>query len=132
MCITTTCGKFLKRREYQIILPASCETCRQIKKQQLELNITTVGACVLSCFSHVQVCDPMDYSQPAKLLCPWDSLGKNTEMGCLALLQGIFPTQGLNLHLFMSPPLAGGFFTTRATWESHGTTDWFKIGKRAH
>ena len=33
--ITTNCGKF-KRWEYQIILPASWETCMQIKKQQLE------------------------------------------------------------------------------------------------
>ena len=30
-------------------------------------------------------------------LCPWDSPGKNTGMGCHALLQGIFPTQGSNL-----------------------------------
>ena len=36
---------------------------------------------------------------PARLLCPWDSPGKNTGVGCHALLQGIFPTQGLNLHL---------------------------------
>ena len=28
--------------------------------------------------------------------CPWDSPGKNTGLGCLALLQGIFPTQGSN------------------------------------
>ena len=34
--------------------------------------------------------------QPARLLCPWDSPGKNTGMGCHALLQGIFPTQGSN------------------------------------
>ena len=34
--ITTNCGKFLKRWEYQITLPASCETCMQVKKQQLE------------------------------------------------------------------------------------------------
>ena len=34
------------------------------------------------------------------LLCPWDSPGKNIEVGCHALLQGIFPTQGSNLHLF--------------------------------
>ena len=34
--------------------------------------------------------------QPARLLCPWDSVGKNTGMGCHDLLQGIFPTQGLN------------------------------------
>ena len=32
----------------------------------------------------------------ARLLCPWDSPGKNTGLGCRALLQGIFPTQGLN------------------------------------
>ena len=37
--------------------------------------------------------------QPARLLCPWDSPGKNTRVGCHALLQGIFPTQGLNPHL---------------------------------
>ena len=36
---------------------------------------------------------------PTRLLCPWDSPGKNTGVGCHALLQGIFPTQGSNLHL---------------------------------
>ena len=30
------------------------------------------------------------------LLCPWDSPGKNTGVGCYFLLQGIFPTQGSN------------------------------------
>ena len=46
-------------------------------------------------------------------LCPWDSLGKNTGVGCHALLQGIFLIQGSNpclsllLHLHMgSLPLA--------------------------
>ena len=34
--ITTNCGKFFKRWEYQITLPASWETCTQVKKQQLE------------------------------------------------------------------------------------------------
>ena len=33
------CGKFLKRWEYQTILPASWETCMQVKKQQLELDV---------------------------------------------------------------------------------------------
>ena len=32
--------------------------------------------------------------QPARLLCPWDSPGKNTGVGCHALLQGIVPSQG--------------------------------------
>ena len=34
--------------------------------------------------------------QPIRLPCPWDSPGKNTGVGSLSLLQGIFPTQGLN------------------------------------
>ena len=34
--ITTNCGKLLKRRKYQTTLPASWETCMQVKKQQLE------------------------------------------------------------------------------------------------
>ena len=37
--------------------------------------------------------------QPTKLLCPWDAPGKNTGVGCHALLQGSFPTQGSNLSL---------------------------------
>ena len=34
--------------------------------------------------------------QPTRLLCPWDSPGKNTGVGCHFLLQGIVPTQGSN------------------------------------
>ena len=55
--------------------------------------------------------------QPASLLCPWNSLGKNTGVGCHALLQGILPFQGLNSSC-MSPALAGRFFTTTAAWEA--------------
>ena len=39
MWITTNCGKFLKRWEYQTTLPTSWETCIQAKKQQLELDM---------------------------------------------------------------------------------------------
>ena len=61
--------------------------------------------CVCVC---VCVCSVMSNSlwpyglQPTRLLCPWDSPGKNIGVGCCALLQGIFPTQGSNpslLHL---------------------------------
>ena len=34
--------------------------------------------------------------QPARLLCPWNSPGKNTGVGSCSLLQVIFPTQGSN------------------------------------
>ena len=39
----------------------------------------------------------MDCSPP-RLLCPWDSPGKNTGVGHHFLLQGIFPIQGSNSH----------------------------------
>ena len=38
--------------------------------------------------SCLTLCKPMD--------CPWNSPGQNTGVGSLSLLQGIFPTQGLN------------------------------------
>ena len=41
--------------------------------------------------------------QPARLLCPRDSPGRNTGVGCHFLLQGIFPTQGTNLCLLSLP-----------------------------
>ena len=37
--------------------------------------------------------------QPARLLCSWDSPGKNTGVGSHALLQGISLTQGSNMGL---------------------------------
>ena len=40
-----------------------------------------------------QSCDSL---QPHGLYSPWNSPGQNTGVGSLSLLQGIFPTQGLN------------------------------------
>ena len=37
--ITINCGKFWKRWEYQSTWPASWETCMQVRKQQLELDM---------------------------------------------------------------------------------------------
>ena len=37
--ITTNCGKFLKKWEYQTYLPASWEICMQVNKQQLEPDV---------------------------------------------------------------------------------------------
>ena len=49
--------------------------------------------------------------QPSRLLSPWDSLGKNTAVGCYALLQGIF----LNPCLWHLTALTGSFFITSTT-----------------
>ena len=37
--------------------------------------------------------------ESSRLLCPWESPGKNTGMSCYFLLQRVFPTQGWNLCL---------------------------------
>ena len=44
---------------------------------------------------------------PAKLLCPWDSLGKNTGVGCHALLQGNLPNPGIESKSLMPPAWQG-------------------------
>ena len=48
-------------------------------------------------FSHSVISDAL--LQSSWLLCPWDFPGKNTRVGCHFLLQGIFPTKGLNPSL---------------------------------
>ena len=48
----------------------------------------------VSCSVMSNFCNPVDSAQ--RLLCPWDSPGKNTGVGSHFLLRRIFPTQGLN------------------------------------
>ena len=43
--------------------------------------------------------------QPTRLLCQWDFPDKNIGVGCHFLLQGIFPTQGVNLASPEAPAL---------------------------
>ena len=59
--------------------------------------------------------------QPTRLLCPWNSPGKNTGVGCHSLLQGTLPNPGIKPMSLMSPGLAGRFFITSAAWEVHVT-----------
>ena len=42
---------------------------------------------------------PTVCNQPTRLLCPWNSPGKNTGVGCHSHLRVIFTTQGPNPHL---------------------------------
>ena len=54
---------------------------------------------ICCCCSVAKLCPPLLWRhglQTARLLCPWDFSGKNTRVGCHFILQGIFPTQGLN------------------------------------
>ena len=99
-----------------------------------------VYLCVLSHFGHVNSLQAHGL-WPSRLLCPWDSPGKNTGVGCQALLQRIFQTQGLKPLLLNVLHWQGGFFITSATWETspvapigknlsacrrHGFSPWFR------
>ena len=69
------------------------------------LNGIIVWAGDHACSSSGISCSVVSYSlqprglQPARLLCPWDSPGKSTGVGCHSPLQGIFLTQRLNSGL---------------------------------
>ena len=54
---------------------------------------------MLSSFSHVRLCDPMDCSPPDSFV-HGISQARNTGVGYWFLPQGTFPTQGSNPHLF--------------------------------
>ena len=64
--------------------------------------------------SRPTLCDPVD----CRLLCPW-GFSKNTGASCPALLQRIFPTQGLNPHLLRFLHWQMGSLPLSATWEAH-------------
>ena len=56
------------------------------------------AVCMLSHFSCVRLC-AIRWTVDCQALCLWDTLDNNTGVGCNALFQGIFLTQGWNLYL---------------------------------
>ena len=73
----------------------------RVVSELLEIYVLgTLGTpvCTKSLQSCPTLCYAMGWGQ-LRLLPPWDSPGKNTGVGYHALLQGIFPIQGSNLHL---------------------------------
>ena len=74
-------------------------------------RVVRICVCMLSHFSHVRLLDPIGCS-----------LSGFSAHGILQarILDWVAmppPTQGLN-HISFAPALAGGFFTTCATWEA--------------
>ena len=57
--------------------------------------------------------------QPTRLLCPWDSPGKSTGVGCHFLLQGVFLTKRLKLSTLRLLH-CGGILYSSATGEALG------------
>ena len=79
-------------------IPGRFFIVEQLGKPNIKItHLYWTYVCVQLLQSCLILCDPMDCSP--WLLCPWDSPGKNTRVGCCFLLQGIFLTQGPNLHL---------------------------------
>ena len=67
--------------------------------------------------------EPPGKPKSARLLCPWNSPGKNPGVGCHSLFQGIFPTLGSNpglLHcrqiLYLGSPMGRMNFDSAAWW----------------
>ena len=87
-CTLTSNSKFHSRSSVSISLYPKLLFQRQ--------PLTCCAMCMLNRFSCIQLSVTLWIVQPARLLCPWDSPGKNIGVGCHAFLQGICPTQGLN------------------------------------
>ena len=73
---------------------AICASARYSAQTQSAFAVGHTYMCLVA-QSCLTLCDPMDCSLPGSSV-HVDSPGKNTGVGCHALLQGIFPTQGLN------------------------------------
>ena len=73
------------------------QSCSLVQLQTSGLSM--YFCCYLVAKSYLTLLRPCG-SQSARLLCQWNFPGRNTGPDCHFLLQGILPTQGLNLHLF--------------------------------
>ena len=65
---------------------------QEIKKRSdtcTYICVTEMCVCVLVAQLCPTLCHPMDFKPAARLLCPWNSPGKNTGVGCHSLLQRI-------------------------------------------
>ena len=71
--ITTSCGKFLKRWEYQTTWPASWETWMQVKKQQLEPAMDQTGFKLGKEYMKAVYCHPAYLSSMQST--SWEMLG---------------------------------------------------------
>ena len=80
-------------------------------------NNLCVCVCVLNCFSLVQLCNPIDHTaRQASLSMEFSRQEYWSGLPCPS--PGDFPDPGIESTSLTFPALAGGFFTTRATWEA--------------
>ena len=87
-------GSFDEQRNMRFV-SSGCNTSRSPHSSASISKF--VHACMPSHFSHIRLIVTL-WAVACQAPWPWDSSNKNTGVGCHALLQGIFPTQGLNPH----------------------------------
>ena len=101
--------------------------CNLVPLEKTSLTSLKRPSCSLfNSYVHYACClaSVMSNSLGPRLLCPWDSPGKNTGVGCRALLQG--PSQCRDqTHVSYISSWAGGFLTTSTTWEAQKKSDFF-------
>ena len=101
VCVYTPCGKWSLSyvMKFWFLLKVSAVAYTQTGRPScLSISLLPFLFCVLS----VPLWPPYVafYGQwPSRLLCPWDSPGKNARVCTHPLLQGIFLTQGSHLGL---------------------------------
>ncbi|CAI9180104.1 unnamed protein product [Rangifer tarandus platyrhynchus] len=67
--------------------------------------------------------EPLVITKAARLLCPWDSSGKNPGMGFHFLLRGIFPSLGIERA-------ASALAEFGKLWDGHGHTAVFNMNNQ--
>ena len=95
------CPRFSRRMQLHQHLDVSFANVFQMSSLQSCKIINLAVLSLHKCISHSVICDSL---RPhglgsSRLLCPCDSQGKNTGVGCHSLFQAIFLTQGLNSAL---------------------------------
>ena len=86
------------------------------KRKILETVVVALAQVCLAGFSHIQLLATL-WMLAHQVPLSKNSPGKNTGVDCLFLLKGIFPTRGIKPTSPKSLALAGGFFTSSATWK---------------
>ena len=86
---------FFPKSGMQSVILSFANSCHPLIK--VSDRLCSVGLCLVT-QSCPTLCNPMDYSPPGSSV-HGDSPGKNTGVGCHALLKGNFSTQGSNLGL---------------------------------
>ena len=82
--------------------------------------VCTVSVCVLSRFSRIRLCDPVDHSLPGSSV-HGILQARTLEWIAMPSSRGSSDS-GTEPASLTSPVLAGGFFTTSVTWEPPSTT----------